>query len=191
MRAVKKPQKELKEINTLNVITNGVLHYYDLSFDDLEKSSKEPIYAEPRHIAMALCYSFTKNNQSLIGQYFGGRNHATVNHAMRKVVNLSAVDREYKDVVNKIIAYVNFELGRSFRLQDVIDTLTGVKTKNSYSDNLIESFNELTKELMQTEEQESMLNIVKKMKEVNGLIWSREIQSEFKSRIGINVSKHE
>jgi hypothetical protein len=191
MRAVKKPQKELKEINTLNVIINGVLHYYDLSFDDLEKSSKEPIYAEPRHIAMALCYSFTKNNQSLIGQYFGGRNHATVNHAMRKVVNLSAVDREYKNVVNKIIAYANFELSRSFKLQDVIDTLTGVKTKSSYSDNLIESFNELTKELMETEEQESMLNIVAKMKEVNGLIWSREVQSEVKSRIGINVSKHE
>jgi hypothetical protein len=191
MRKEKKPQRQLLDINTMNVIANGVMHYYNVPFEAIEGTSKEPIYAEPRHIAMALCYSLTSNNQVMVGTYFGGRNHATVNHAMKKVVNLSAVDKNYKDVVKKIIAYVNFELGRSFRLQDVVDTYNKVKNSSVHSDNLIEAFNELTKDLMETEEQEAMLNIVAKMKEINGLIWSKEVQSEVKDRIGINVSKNE
>jgi hypothetical protein len=181
----KPQQREIIDINTMNVISNAVMHYYDVVFEDLEGSSRESIYTDPRHIAMALCYTFTPNSQSMVGKYFGGKDHATVNHAVKKVATLSGVDKSYKDVVCKIIAYVNFELDKSFRLQDVIDKFKGLKTKLSFTDNLIEDFNRLTKSLMKAEDENEMLKIVSKMKEVNDLIREREVKNE--GRIGINV----
>lgn len=179
MRNVKKPQQKLFEERLLNIISNTIITYYDISLDSLMGQSKQPIYSEPRHIAMALSYAFTHNNQAMIGQFYGGRNHATVAHAVKKVVGICEVDKEYKRIVEKIISHINFDATRGFTFQNLIDTSLNIKHENRHKDNLIEAFSELTQELMLSLETETILEVVKKMKEVNGLIWSREVQKDF------------
>ena len=47
-------------------------------------------------------------------------------------------------------------------------------------DTLVESFNTKVTDLMYTEDTHAILDIVKQLKLINGEIWSRGVQTEFK-----------
>jgi chromosomal replication initiator protein len=75
---------------TMDLITDIVCEHYKvpvkcvLSIDHTPGARK---YAEPRHYAMYLCRLFNLGSQSAVGKMFGGRDHATVNHAEKRVNN--------------------------------------------------------------------------------------------------------
>lgn len=62
-----------------------VAEHYKVKVDDLTSSRRFKTIAEPRQIAMYLCKKFLKTSFPEIGQHFGGKDHSTVIHAVRKV----------------------------------------------------------------------------------------------------------
>ncbi|MCZ6471449.1 MAG: chromosomal replication initiator protein DnaA, partial [Gammaproteobacteria bacterium] len=51
----------------------------------------------PRQIAMSLAKTFTRHSLPEIGNAFGGRDHTTVLHACRKVLELRGEDRRIEE----------------------------------------------------------------------------------------------
>jgi len=173
-------QKELVNKDVVDIIFSAVMNYYEVTEEQMCSKSKKKEYTEPRHIVCSLIYSFTQNNQSIIGERMGGRDHATINHSMKNVVNWYELDKPFRDIVNKIIAYINFESKHTYTFQQVIDVKLGVRGVKYERDTLVESFNTKVTDLMYTEDTHAILDIVKQLKLINGEIWSRGVQTEFK-----------
>jgi hypothetical protein len=92
-------------------------------------------------------------------------------------------DKGFRDMVNKIIAYINFECKHTFTFQQVLDVKQGIRGLKYDRDTLVESFNTKVSDLMYTEDTLAILDIVKQLKVINGEIWSREVQKEFKQQL--------
>ncbi|MEO6958234.1 MAG: chromosomal replication initiator protein DnaA, partial [Antricoccus sp.] len=72
---------------TAQMIMNVVANYFDVSIDDLCGRNRSKVLVMPRQIAMYLCRELTDLSLPRIGQHFGGKDHTTVMHAVRKVTN--------------------------------------------------------------------------------------------------------
>lgn len=176
-------QKELVNKQMVDIIFNAVMNYYEVTEEMICSKSKRKEYTEPRHIVCALIYSFTHNNQAITGQRVGGKDHATVNHSVRNVINWYEIDKAFRDVMNKIIAYINFESKYTFTFQQVIDVSKGLRGMKYERDTLVESFNTKITDLMYTEDTHAILDLVKQLKLINGEIWSKEVQKEFNEQL--------
>lgn len=176
-------QKELVNKQMVDIIFNAVMNYYEVTEEQICSKSKRKEYTEPRHIVCALIYSFTHNNQAITGHRVGGKDHATVNHSLRNVINWYEIDKAFRDVMNKIIAYINFECKYTFTFQQLIDVNKGVRGVKYDRDTLVESFNTKITDLMYTEDTHAILDLVKQLKLINGEIWSRDVQKEFNEQL--------
>jgi chromosomal replication initiator protein len=92
-------------------IERAVCDMFGVDAADLKSAGRTRSVSEPRMLAMYLARRHTRAAYSEIGQYFGGRNHATVISADRKVAAWLDQNQEVK------IASQNW------RLKDVLDTL--------------------------------------------------------------------
>jgi chromosomal replication initiator protein len=73
--------------DTLSIaeIQTAVALYYEISADDLVSASRVARIAWPRQVAIHLARELTGSSLQDIGDAFGGRNHATVLHACKRV----------------------------------------------------------------------------------------------------------
>ena len=83
---------------TIDDIQRKVADYYNLRLSDLLSARRSRAIARPRQIAMYLSKILTTRSLPEIGRKFGGRDHTTVIHAVKKVedlrVNDVAIDEE-------------------------------------------------------------------------------------------------
>jgi hypothetical protein len=149
----------------------------------VQQVKEEGLHRAKAHCMLLNIYSFTQNNQSIIGERMGGRDHATINHSMKNVVNWYELDKPFRDIVNKIIAYINFESKDTYTFQQVLDARLGVRGVKYERDTLVESFNTKVTDLMYTEDTQAILDLVKQLKLINGEIWSKEVQKEFNEQL--------
>ena len=77
---------------TINNIQKIVAEYFKIRVSDLHSKSRSRHVTRPRQFAMALSKELTDHSLPEIGDAFGGRDHTTVLHACRKVVELKTVD---------------------------------------------------------------------------------------------------
>ena len=70
-----------------------VANHYNVTRADLLSSRRTASVVRPRQIAMFLSKVLTPRSLPEIGRRFGGRDHTTVLHAVRKIEGLSATDR--------------------------------------------------------------------------------------------------
>jgi chromosomal replication initiator protein len=77
---------------TVNNIQKTVAEYYKIRVSDLHSKSRSRQVARPRQVAMALAKELTEHSLPEIGDAFGGRDHTTVLHACRKVLELKSKD---------------------------------------------------------------------------------------------------
>jgi len=70
---------------TIESITKIVTNYYKIPLGDLRGKAKTKEVAGPRQVAMYLINKFIKPTLKDNGQYFGGRDHSTVLHAINTV----------------------------------------------------------------------------------------------------------
>jgi chromosomal replication initiator protein len=75
-------------------IQKTVAEYYKIRVADLLSNKRTRSVTRPRQIAMALAKELTSHSLPEIGQMFGGRDHTTVLHACRKVVELKESDNK-------------------------------------------------------------------------------------------------
>ncbi|MEM7406063.1 MAG: chromosomal replication initiator protein DnaA [Pseudomonadota bacterium] len=77
---------------TIENIQKTVAQYFKVRLSDLSSKRRNRSIARPRQIAMALAKELTSHSLPEIGEAFGGRDHTTVLHACRKVVELKESD---------------------------------------------------------------------------------------------------
>ncbi|MHB8427966.1 MAG: chromosomal replication initiator protein DnaA [Acidiferrobacterales bacterium] len=82
---------------TINNIQKTVAEYYKIRVADLHAKSRARQVARPRQVAMALAKELTNHSLPEIGDAFGGRDHTTVLHACRKIVELTQSDIRVKE----------------------------------------------------------------------------------------------
>ena len=83
-----------------------VADYYKIKTADFNSQSRARNIVRPRQIAMSLCKELTNESLPEIGKAFGGKDHSTVLHAMKKIKQLSAENMLIKhdyDNLRKII----------------------------------------------------------------------------------------
>ena len=70
---------------TINLIQKKVADYFNIKVSDLSIKSRVKTVSLPRQMAMFLVRELTSHSLPEIGEYFGGRNHATVIHSCQKI----------------------------------------------------------------------------------------------------------
>ena len=77
---------------TLELIQKTVSDYYKIKVSDMFSQRRTRAVARPRQVAMWLARDLTPHSLPEIGDAFGGRDHTTVLHACRTIVDLRAKD---------------------------------------------------------------------------------------------------
>lgn len=86
-----------EKLVTIHNIQKIVAEYYKIRVSDLHSKDRSRVVARPRQLAMALAKELTTHSLPEIGDAFGGRDHTTVLHACRKVVELCTGDVRVKE----------------------------------------------------------------------------------------------
>ncbi|MDR1237885.1 MAG: chromosomal replication initiator protein DnaA [Propionibacteriaceae bacterium] len=84
------------------LIIGKVADYYNVSVDDLCGPSRASNVVTARQIAMYLCRELTDLSLPKIGELFGGKDHTTVLHAVRKISSLLPEQRSVYNQVTEI-----------------------------------------------------------------------------------------
>jgi chromosomal replication initiator protein len=77
-----------------------VANHYSVSRADILSSRRTAVVVKPRQVAMFLAKTLTMRSLPEIGRRFGGRDHTTVLHAVRKIEALSANDATLRDEID-------------------------------------------------------------------------------------------
>lgn len=90
-----------KEVN-IEMIQKSVSSYFSIPLDALKDKTRKKEVAMARQVAMYFAKEFTDYSLKQIGQYFGGRDHSTVIHAVQSVHNLIDTDDSFRQSVNEL-----------------------------------------------------------------------------------------
>ena len=77
---------------TIPEIQRQVAEYFNIRLSELLSARRARAVARPRQIAMYLSKSLTTKSLPEIGRKFGGRDHTTVIHAVRRIDELREID---------------------------------------------------------------------------------------------------
>jgi chromosomal replication initiator protein len=88
---------------TISNIQKVVVEYYKIRIADLSSARRSRSITRPRQIAMALAKELTSHSLPEIGEAFGGRDHTTVLHACRKVLELRESDSRINEDYNNLL----------------------------------------------------------------------------------------
>ena len=83
-------------------IKKYVCDFFGISTTKLDSYIKEKNVSTPRQIAMYLSKKFTNKTFNEIGKMFGGKNHATVLYAVKKIENLMNNDINFSRQIETI-----------------------------------------------------------------------------------------
>ena len=84
---------------TIDEIIRKVADHYNLRLSDMLSPRRARAVARPRQVAMFLSKMLTAKSLPEIGRRFGGRDHTTVIHAIRKIEELKSVDNQISEDV--------------------------------------------------------------------------------------------
>ena len=88
---------------TIENIQKTVADYYKIKVADILSKRRSRSVARPRQVAMALAKELTNHSLPEIGNAFGGRDHTTVIHAVRKVDQLRNESHDIKEDYKNLI----------------------------------------------------------------------------------------
>ncbi len=84
---------------TIEEIIRKVADHYNLRMTDLISARRARVIARPRQVAMFLSKMLTSKSLPEIGRRFGGRDHTTVIHAVKKIEELRQIDNQIAEEV--------------------------------------------------------------------------------------------
>ncbi|WP_372573447.1 chromosomal replication initiator protein DnaA [Ruegeria jejuensis] len=87
---------------TVEEIQRKVSEYYNIRLSDIIGPKRVRSYARPRQIAMYLCKQLTSRSLPEIGRRFGGRDHTTVMHGVRRIEELKLTDGQIAEDVEML-----------------------------------------------------------------------------------------
>ncbi|MCH7560160.1 MAG: hypothetical protein IIC67_02120 [Thaumarchaeota archaeon] len=80
-----------------------VADYFNLSVSDLKGKRRTKEISVPRQIAMALARELTESSLPSIGEAFGGRDHATVIYACKRVARSRKENGKTQKTVDNLV----------------------------------------------------------------------------------------
>ena len=86
----------------MDAIQRKVANYYSIKPEDMSSSLRARRVARPRQVAMYLCKRLTSRSLPEIGRQFGGRDHTTVMHALKKIGSLCTESEEWAEDIRRI-----------------------------------------------------------------------------------------
>lgn len=89
---------------TIDEIQKRVGEHFDLKPLDMVSARRARAVARPRQIAMYLAKRLTTRSLPEIGRKFGGRDHSTVIHAVKRIEGLRDTDREVDAAVRMLLS---------------------------------------------------------------------------------------
>jgi len=87
---------------TIEEIQRAVSSYYNIKFSDLRSKRRHKTIAHPRQVAMYLSRECGRFSFPEIGSSFGGKDHSTAIHAVKKIERDLKVDPELKHAVRSL-----------------------------------------------------------------------------------------
>lgn len=87
---------------TIDEIQRKVAEHYNLRMADMHSARRARNVARPRQVAMYLAKQLTSRSLPEIGRKFGGRDHTTVMHAVRKIEELMEEDAQIAQDVDVV-----------------------------------------------------------------------------------------
>ncbi|MEZ5668129.1 MAG: chromosomal replication initiator protein DnaA [Alphaproteobacteria bacterium] len=87
---------------SIEEIQRKVAEHYNVKYADMMSARRARQVARPRQVAMYLAKQLTQRSLPEIGRKFGGRDHTTVMHAVRRVEELCLVDASFADDVERL-----------------------------------------------------------------------------------------
>ncbi len=88
---------------TIDEIQRAVSTYFELKPIELVSARRARVVARPRQIAMYLAKRLTTRSLPEIGRKFGGRDHSTVIHAVRRIEQLRDTDADVDSAVRNLL----------------------------------------------------------------------------------------
>ena len=82
---------------TIEDIQKRVAEHFNIRVADMHSARRARSIARPRQVAMYLAKQLTSRSLPEIGRKFGGRDHTTVMHAVRKVEELVTSDAAFAE----------------------------------------------------------------------------------------------
>ena len=84
---------------SIEEIQKRVAEHFNIRVADMHSARRARAVARPRQVAMYLAKQLTSRSLPEIGRKFGGRDHTTVMHAVKKVEQLSKSDAGFAEDV--------------------------------------------------------------------------------------------
>jgi len=82
---------------TIEEIQKQVANHFNIRLSDMHSARRARSVARPRQVAMYLAKQLTARSLPEIGRKFGGRDHTTVMHAVKKVDELKGLDTGFAE----------------------------------------------------------------------------------------------
>ncbi len=95
----------------IKAIQAHVCTHYRVSLNDILSARKDATTVRPRQVAMYICKALTLASLPQIGQRFGGRDHTTVLHAIRKMERLRQTDQWFASELFSLCHQLGGEAG--------------------------------------------------------------------------------
>jgi len=87
---------------TIEDIQKKVSNHFNIKVADIKSSKRIKSFVLPRQIAMYLCRQLTSSSFPEIGEHFGGKDHSTVIHAIRKIEKNMELDSYLRTTIKTI-----------------------------------------------------------------------------------------
>ena len=84
---------------TIEEIQKRVAEHYNIKLVEMSSARRSRTVARPRQVAMYLAKQLTSRSLPEIGRKFGGRDHTTVMHAVKKIEELRELDQGFAEDV--------------------------------------------------------------------------------------------
>lgn len=78
-------------------IQKQVAAHYNIKISDMHSARRSRAVARPRQVAMYLSKKLTSKSLPEIGRKFGGKDHTTVMHAVKRIEELMGAEREFAE----------------------------------------------------------------------------------------------
>ncbi len=107
-QAIKTSNPSFDAIKKIGIdqIQQNVSEYFGIKIQDLTSKKRPDNISKARQIAMYITRQLTNYSLVQIGQYFGGKDHTTVMHAINKVEKILSTDEKFKKTIDELITRI-------------------------------------------------------------------------------------
>ena len=88
---------------TMEDIIQVVTSHFSVKLSDLQSKKRTNQVAFPRQVAMYLARRITRHSLEEIGGFFGGRDHSTVLHGVKKITKLASEDAASQELLSSFL----------------------------------------------------------------------------------------